>query len=100
MGAHRITITIAGHGRDENDAERVLDAFKATHPEVGAVVAQNTAEDTMDVTFSLAAEDVDKAFVRGRLVFVDGMTASELEFRPPIAAHVQVIEPDRELEPA
>lgn len=94
--AHRLTITIAGHGRDETTADRVLDAFQAVHPEVGAVITQDTQADSMEITFSFdgPADDVDQAFAVGRAIFADGMTASRIEFKPAIAAHIEVLEPD------
>src|SRR2546428_12848981 len=102
---YRLSITITGHGRSQELAERLLDAFLATHPEVGPVVSGDLALGTLTVIFALSAEDVDEAFERGRIVFADGLAKSGLKPAEIVsvvveAAPVEELEPDSELQPA
>lgn len=103
---YRLRMTLAGYGRDEDYAERFLEAFVATHPEAGPVVSQNTARDTLSVVIAVEAADPDEAWERGRRVFVEGGEASGLE--PPEGVEFSVTKvaedetadfEDRELEP-
>ncbi len=103
---YRLTITIPQHGSAEENADRLLDGFLDTHPEVGPVVGQDLEAATLAVVFSLEAENVYDAFERARVIFADGATASGLS-KPdgPIGASVEEVEDedfaknaDRELE--
>jgi hypothetical protein len=89
---HRITITMAGYGSDEDAAEAFLEGFLSTHPEVGPVVSQSIKEDTIAVTFSLQAGSQDHALKLGNVVWVDGGAASGLEPTHVIRAEIEPVE--------
>ena len=103
---YRFRITLAEYGADEDIAERVLDAFCSTHPEVGAVVAQDIPTSTLTLVFSLEAEGADAAIERGREVFAEGGAATGLPLTEILELNVALVpaadaavEP-RELQPA
>jgi hypothetical protein len=52
---HRINITLADLGRDETNAERILDNLQARVPELGPVVSIDTAAGTLTVTVATDA---------------------------------------------
>jgi hypothetical protein len=61
---YRFTLTmetLEPGGTLEEKMERLLDAFSETHPEVGPVVGGDSDNGTIDVTFSLSADDISKA---------------------------------------
>ena len=99
MPEHRLHITVAEHGADLANGERVLDAFMEAHPEVGPSVSQNTAVGTLSVTFSLDAADANDAYERGREVFADGVRASSLAPTPIVGLEIELVPAD-ELDPA
>lgn len=88
---YRFRITLSEYGSDEAFAERVLAAFYATHPEVGAVVSQNTRDTTLTVVFSLDAEDSIAAIERGQAVFQEGSGATGLPMTDLIEATVSLV---------
>ena len=75
---YRLEITMTEFGRDEETAERFLDGFLQTHPEVGAVVSQNLRTGHLTLVFSLEAADPQDAWERGRPIFGAGAAASGL----------------------
>lgn len=85
---HRITITMAGYGADEDAADALLDAFLAKHPETGPVVSQNRAADTISVTFSLKAGSQEHALKLGQVVWAEGGAASGV--RPTRVVRVEI----------
>jgi hypothetical protein len=106
---YRFRITISEYGAAEAHAERVLEAFYAKHPDVGAVVSQNTRDRTLTVVFSLDAEDSRVAIERGQAVFRDGGEATGLPMTELIEANVSLVpaeelaerdDDSRELQPA
>lgn len=104
---YRFRITLSGYGGDEERAERLLDGFAETHPEVGPVVSQDSDADTLTVVFSLEAGDPNEAFDLGRPIFLEGAAASELEPVDLIEINISLISSeakktgsDRELQPA
>ena len=80
---YRLRMTLPDYGRDEDYAERFLEAFVSAHPETGPIVSQNTAEDTLTVVIAVEATDPDDAWRRGRDIFIGGGAATGL--RPPEA---------------
>jgi hypothetical protein len=69
MREYRITVTMTEHGRPdvaEGNAEALLTAFEKTHPEVGAAVGADLEQGTLEVTFSIDAEDANEAYKAGR----------------------------------
>jgi hypothetical protein len=61
---HRVRITLSEYGRDEEVAERVLDAFVAAHPEVGPVVSQDTQANTLTIVIAVDAPNAYDAWER------------------------------------
>jgi hypothetical protein len=76
---YRFRFTLDSYGDAEEHAEQFVDAFAETHPEVGAVVSQNTEEGTLSIVFSLDAKDHDDAIDKARPVFIEAATATKLE---------------------
>lgn len=104
---YRFRVTLSKYGSDEAHAERILEAFYGTHPEVGAVVSQNVRDDTLTVVFSLAAEDPDAAIERGREIFRESGTATGLPMTDVLEINLSLVPADeqaeydeRELQPA
>ena len=81
MREYRITLTMAALGRPEvaeDNAEALLSAFETTHPEAGPAVGADLVRGTLEVTYSVHAEDANAAFDAGRPIFVDGARRSGL----------------------
>jgi hypothetical protein len=100
---YRLTVTVAQHGHDPENGERLLHGFITTHPEVGAVVDQNTETGELSVTYSVDAEDFSTVAERGSSIFAEGATASGLEPTEVINATFDVVRAEddaRELQPA
>jgi hypothetical protein len=105
---YRFRMTLSEYGSDESYGERVLEAFVATHPEVGAVVSQSTKANTLTVVFSVEAETADAAIQHGREVFAAGGAASGLPMTELLEANVILVasgdnserDEERELQPA
>src|SRR4051812_30778166 len=92
---HRITITTEGNGRDLDTAESLLNVLHERYPRLGAVVAQNTEDDTLSVTVALPAFDATSAIATaagivaecfsevpqkaGRVIAAESEIAGELE---------------------
>lgn len=74
----QVTVTIADHGADANNGLRFLTGFWETHPEVGAVVDQNTETAELSITFVFEASDLLEAGKKWPGVFVEGAKASGL----------------------
>lgn len=74
----QVTVTIADHGGEPENGLRWLRGFWETHPEVGAVVDQNTETGELSVTFAFDAADLLDAGQKWPPIFVDGATASGL----------------------
>jgi hypothetical protein len=89
---YRITITMAGYGRDEDAADAFLEGFLAKHPETGPVVSQNRAADALSVTFSLQASDQDHALKLGHVVWAEGGAASGLEPTHVVRVEIEPVE--------
>jgi hypothetical protein len=86
----RITVTIERAG-SEDEAERLLEAFYKTNPDVGAVVDQDLAEDVLNATFSInVADDTSLDALRERIttILVSALTESGIPYRP--IKHVQL----------
>ncbi len=85
-------VTIAlDHSGDPREADRMLDAFLAAHAEASPVVGEDPNAGTIDVTFSVQAEDGYEAFERGRAVFATA-TAETALARPVVAVSVELAE--------
>lgn len=109
----RLTVTIAEHGWDPKNGDLFLRGFVETHPEVGAVVDQNTKTGTLSVTFSFDAADLLEAMRLGSTIFADGAAASGLPVTSltdvalaaevhisPVPGHELSGETTRQLQPA
>lgn len=74
---YRLSITMSNLGQNPANGERFLEAFQATHPEVGAVVSQNTETGTLTTTFTVEARDAQHAVDVARPIFADAATAAD-----------------------
>lgn len=88
----RLSITMAGYGTDETAAGAFLDAFLAEHPEVGPVISQDGAEDTITATFSLAATNEQHALSLGVMIWLESGAASGLEPHNVVRVEIESIE--------
>lgn len=96
---YRLNITMSDYGRDPSNGERFLEAFDATHPEVGGVVSQNVATGTL--TLTVDATDADDAYRRAQPIIAAVADASGLPPTRPIALEVEAVaELAGELQPA
>ena len=73
---HRLRMIIAEYGRDEDCAERVLDAFWETHPEATAAVSLYTETGTLSITTSVSADNAYDAWQTGYEIYMDALNAS------------------------
>jgi hypothetical protein len=96
---------MSDHGRDPRNGERLLDAFMATHPEVGPVVSQNVRTAQLVVTIAVDGADITDAVGKGVPIFIDGLEASKLPPSDVLDISAALISADeldesRELQPA
>lgn len=76
---YRFSTTMLGYGDDEDAAEAFLEGFLSVHPEVGAVISQNSAENTITATFSLRATNQQHAYDLGVMIWAESGVASGLD---------------------
>lgn len=88
---YRLSITMAGYGEPEDAAGDFLDAFNSQHPEVGAAISQNRAEDTITATFSLAAISEQHALSLGVAVWLESGAASGLERHNVVRVEIEAL---------
>jgi hypothetical protein len=88
---YRLRITMAGYGSDEDAADAFLSAFLSEHPEVGAVISQDHAEDTITATFSLAATNERHALDLGVTIWLESGAASGLEPHDVVRVEIEAI---------
>lgn len=74
----QVTVTIAAHGADAGNGVKFVKGFWEAHPEVGAVVDQNTATAELSVTFGFEASDLLEAGKKWPRIFIAGAKASGL----------------------
>jgi hypothetical protein len=95
---YRLHITMTGYGSDEDAAGAFLDAFLSEHPEVGAVISQNTAEDTITATFSLSATNEQHALSLGLVIWLESGAVSGLEPHDLVRVEIETIGDAAELD--
>ena len=105
MDSFRLRLSMSDHGRDPRNGERLLDAFMATHPEVGPVVSQNVRTAQLVVTIAVDGADITDAVGKGVPIFIDGLEASKLPPSDVLDISAALISADeldesRELQPA
>jgi|ERR1041384_7731526 hypothetical protein len=88
---YRLRITMAGYGSDEDAADVFLGSFLSEHPEVGAAISQNSGEDTITATFSLAATNEQHALDLGVAIWVESGAASGLEPHEVVRVEIEAI---------
>jgi hypothetical protein len=93
---YRLRITMAGYGEDEEAAGVFLDGFLSAHPEAGAVVSQDGAEDSITATFSLAAKDEQHALELGLVFWVESGVASGLSPNDLIRTEIELVDAKRQ----
>jgi len=93
---YRLSITMEGYGADEDAAEAFLCGFEQEHPEVGAVISQNSAEDTITAIFSLSANSDLHALKLGAAIWVEAGVASGLVPKDVIRTETELVNGERE----
>lgn len=88
---YRLRITMAGYGDDEEAAAAFLDAFLSEHPEVGATISQNSAENTISATFSLSATNEQHALSLGLVIWLESGAVSGLEPHELVRVEIEAI---------
>lgn len=97
---YRLRITMAGYGSDEDAAGAFLDAFLSEHPEVGAVISQDSAEDTITATFSLSATNEQHALSLGVVIWLESGAVSGLEPHDVVRVEIEAITEQQAEDPA
>ena len=93
----RLHITMEGYGSDEDAAIALLNAFEREHPEVGAAISQNSADDTITATFSFSATNEHHAYDLGVMIWAEAGVASGLEPHDVVRTEIEAIgNPDGE----
>jgi hypothetical protein len=93
---YRLHITMAGYGSDEDAAAAFMEGFEEAHPEVGAVISQSSAEDTITATFSLSATNDQHALALGVTFWVESGAASGLEPHDVVRTEIELVRPEQE----
>jgi hypothetical protein len=93
---YRLHITMAGYGSDEEAADAFLGGFEQAHPEAGAVISQNSEEDTITATFSLNATNDQHALDLGIMFWAESGTASGLEPYDVVRTEIELVRPEKE----
>jgi hypothetical protein len=88
---YRVTITMSGHGSDEQAAEDFLEGYLQTHPDAGPVVSQDSEEDTISVTLSVRASSQQRALDLAVDIWVDGGEKSGVPPGEAVRAEVERI---------
>jgi hypothetical protein len=86
---YRVSITMSGHGSDDDAAADFLDGYLATHADLGPVVSQNAAEDTITITFALRATNEQHAIKLGSEIWAEGGEASGVAPGEVVRAEVE-----------
>jgi hypothetical protein len=102
---HEIQITVAEHGRDAENGDRLLGTFRATDPATEVVIDQNVATGHLTATFIVDDSDARTAFDRGAELFATAMVDAGLGATRVLAVSASLVEseaqaPDDELVPA
>lgn len=93
-------MTIAEHGHEPTNGERVMAGFMKVFPEGGPSVSQNTETGTLTILFSLDAEDAREAVGRALDIFGSAMAETDLEPTAVLDVEASVETAERELQPA
>jgi hypothetical protein len=88
---YRVSITMSGHGSGDDAAADFLDGYLTTHADLGPVVSQNAAEDTITITFALRATNEQHAIKLGSEIWAEGGEASGAEPGDVVRAEVERI---------
>jgi hypothetical protein len=88
---YRLHITMAGYGADEAAAEAFLDGFHSAHPEAGAVISQDSAEDTITATFSLSATNDQHALALGVTFWAEAGVVSGLQPNDVVRTEIELV---------
>jgi len=102
MPEYRLNVVCTEHGwKDvaEGNMELLADAFIATHPEAGAVIAANFHLGTLDATFSVEADDAKSAGPAGLDLFTEAADASGLEPTEIVEINVQSVNAPEAVDP-
>lgn len=86
---YRVSITMTGHGSDDDAAADFLNGYLSTHADLGPIVSQNSTDDTITITFALRATNQDHAMELGSEIWAEGGEASGLEPGDVVRAEVE-----------
>ena len=86
---YRVSITMTGHGSEDDAAADFLDGYLSTHEDLGPVVSQNSVEDTITITFTLRATNERHAIKLGAEIWAEGGEASGVEPGEVVRAEVE-----------
>ena len=101
MTNYQLTVTVAEHGHSLEAGEMLSHGFATKHPEVEAVIEQNTVTGELSATFWYeAGDDFQEAAKRGSAIFTQAANASGLKPTSFVGAKLVAVEHDRELQPA
>lgn len=92
---YRLRITMEGYGSDPDAADAFLEGFLNAHPEAGAVISQDAAEDTITATFSLAANSEHHAVQLGVTFWIESGARSGLEPGDVVRVAIEPLELDQ-----
>lgn len=93
---YRLTFVMAGYGSDPEEAQAFLDGFLTKHPDLGPVVSQDVAADTISVTMSFRAKDPEYAVQVGWGYFTDGGAASGLQPTELVRIEVEPVDAEED----
>lgn len=93
---YRITIEVSEYGSAPENGERFSRAFTEAHPEVGAVIGQNTATGVLSIVFSLEADDFAEVSARASEIFLDSVRG--FEATQVLSAHYDLVTDESPLE--
>jgi hypothetical protein len=86
-------VTIAlKHTGDDADAARLLDAFVAEHADASPVVGEDPKTQTLDVSFSVEADDGYQAFGRAHATFTEATANTDFANRTKVGINVELVE--------
>ena len=75
---YRLSVVVAELGEREAaevNMERFVEAFDATHPDAGAVMAANYRLETLDATFTVEAKTAREAWILAATCFARPLSA-------------------------
>ncbi len=91
---YQFTVTVSDHGHQLANGEKLSHGFAVTHPEVDAVIEQNTKTGVISATFWYEADEFQEAVTEGARIFTESANASGL--KPSTFLDARVAPADKE----